>query len=318
MKPHKYHMDELSFKNWLLQEMPINLNLVGKWDDARKKVISGEAEKTHAVRYQQTKNLAFNPTADMKDVPGLNRWPSTSIKLLTSPKGRNKIVKKFKNVPEDFSVNLVIDPRVEPHKRLDQSYVQITDKGIVGEDFIRNTLLISKEEAPIYPDKINIFFMRNDGNDSMDMNAWTIAHRFGHITDYWEAGSQSNRKIGPYHEFKNSLETAFKRLLDECYGVEYRPFDEIPSLYNALGTMKSARDNRIGSMGDFISELLSQYIFQRKIKLGPMPQKLLSKKGEVIATAKKLYDLNGSFYQKEWEEACQKILDQSKGKIFVM
>src|SRR6185437_4752052 len=120
---HIIYITMNTFIEWLMLEMPIKLNLVGDWGDARKKAKSGGATDTQGSR------LTINPRGEdsftsrmrrrgigsklpsiNKSVKGIHRYPSSTILQLTSDAGREKIIRKFKNVPEGFVANFVIDP----------------------------------------------------------------------------------------------------------------------------------------------------------------------------------------------------------------
>jgi hypothetical protein len=88
--------------------MSLSINMVGDWEGAKKRVQANDLEKTNATRYKLPKNLVTAPSQDSHSIDGVNRWPSSTISLLTNPVSRDKIVKRFQNVPEDFVANMVI------------------------------------------------------------------------------------------------------------------------------------------------------------------------------------------------------------------
>jgi len=322
-------------------EMPIKLNLVGDWGDARKKAKSGGATDTQGSR------LTINPRGEdsftsrmrrrgigsklpsiNKSVKGIHRYPSSTILQLTSDAGREKIIRKFKNVPEGFVANFVIDPRTS------DSRLRLTDKGLVDEKWLRDKGF-TEQELPVYPDKINLVFMRNDGGDTIDMTAWTIAHRFGHMLGYGDQGSDGSYQQQMRAEL-NKLNSEFNRhvihVLKSCYGVEDANDSSVEYLYlvNSIMSMKSARDMRIANSSDVAPELLSQYIFKRTLFFRDLPPYVIShnpqkyyqeedpehfinKKNKCSAS----HYLN-DFAKKELNPWLQRILDDAIGKVFVM
>jgi len=315
----------MKFKQWLLQEMPLSINMVGDWKGAKKRVQAGDLEKTSAERYTIPKNL-ITSQPERHPVGGINRWPASTIGLLTNPVAKDKIVKRFQNVPEDFVANMVITPLVHQRNPL------VTDQKEVSENQLRSSLQITPEEAPVYPDKINLFFVRNDGGDTMDLGAWTIAHRFGHMLDSQDYKANTKSAL---REMYDHFEKKIFSILEESYAYKTSRYAEPGNaaalsylfLANELLTMKSARDKRIKSDNDIAGELTAQYIMQRKIKLNnKLPDKIpvqtnhwMEKVPEIIYLDRKtpaIIDLT------EWETymelVIQRILDSAKGKIYVM
>ena len=309
----------MKFKQWLLQEMPLSINMVGDWEGAKKRVKAGDLEKTSAGRYTPPKNLinyrdtSPTPEAERHPVGGINRWPDSTIGLLTNPVAKDKIVKRFQSVPEDFVANMVITPLVHQRNPL------VTDQKEVSEKQLRSSLQITPEEAPVYPDKINLFFVRNDGDDLIDLGVWTIAHRFGHMLD---SALEADQAKSALREMYDHFEKKILSILEKSYAHKARSSAELSYLFlaNELLTMKSARDKRIKSDNDIAGELTAQYIMQRKIKLNnKLPDKIpmgTSKPSYLDRKTPAIIDLT------EWETymelVIQRILDSAKGKIYVM
>lgn len=307
----------MKFKQWLLQEMPLSINMVGDWEGAKKRVKAGDLEKTSAERYTIPKNL-ITSQPERHPVGGINRWPASTIGLLTNPVAKDKIVKRFQSVPEDFVANMVITP-------LAHQFTGVTDQKEVSEKQLRSSLQITPEEAPVYPDKINLFFVRNDGGDLMDLGAWTIAHRFGHMLDSQDYSANTKSALRKMYDH---FEKKIFSILEESYAHKTSRH-ELSYLFlaNELLTMKSARDKRIKSDNDIAGELTAQYIMQRRIKLNnKLPDKIPVQTNNWMEKVPKISYLDRKtpaiIDLTEWETymelVIQRILDSAKGKIYVM
>lgn len=100
---------------------------------------------------------------------------------------------------------------------------------------------------------ITVIFGHDQGDDRMPFTPWIIAHRMMHVI--WGATRGQNP---PYRPLLQSL----SRLPNELpMGVidPLTPLD-IDTLVHALGTFRSARNERIGDVGEFIGECLAQYL----------------------------------------------------------
>jgi len=201
-------------------------------------------------------------------------------KLLTSPKGVEKIRRQWENTPYNFDMYLVNDPRINKSR--------FREVGIVNMDFVRNEMGITPEEIPD-PDRntITIIYTSNTGAERYMASGWILAHRLGH------AIARGNDYIAKmWGEFINRLRRRVASILDRVYNIDTYPkrfdfssrFDSegerkrekiLKYVAQQLGTMKSARENKIRNWFEFAYELLAQYLLTGSIKFNPLPKQLL-------------------------------------------
>jgi hypothetical protein len=109
------------------------------------------------------------------------------------------------------------------------------------------------------------------------MTAWTIAHRLGH--------SVARERI--FREYLNKvMDRQFLEIIRNVYGVnkisssrsyvaDYEP--ELKAFASAIGTMNSARSNKLRIYNEFHFETVAQWIITGKVKFNPLPRKILLK-----------------------------------------
>src|SRR5271170_7905000 len=133
----------MTFKDWLLKEMPIQVNLLGKW---------GPEDKNY-------------------------RWDKPSIGILSSPVGVQKIQQKWARLPQQFNAWMLKGPGaskyvevglVGPEFLTNELKLKIVDNPK------------TPNEIKIEPNAINVIYTQNTGAERVPMNYWIIAHRWGH------------------------------------------------------------------------------------------------------------------------------------------
>jgi hypothetical protein len=253
-------------------------------------------------------------------------------KLLTSPKGVEKIRRQWENTPYNFDMYLVNDPRVNKSR--------FREVGIVNMDFVRNEMGITPEEIPD-PDRntITIIYTSNTGAERYMASGWILAHRLGHAI---ARGNDYIAKI--WGEFINRLRRRVASILDRVYNIDTYPkrfdfssrFDSegerkrekiLKYVAQQLGTMKSARENKIRNWFEFAYELLAQYLLTGSIKFNPLPKQLLvgygpygrkqirySRDEELLEEINRDLEDFAITIQSELED----LLDAAVGSVFVM
>ena len=253
-------------------------------------------------------------------------------RLLTSPKGVEKIRQQWENTPYNFDMYLVNDPRVNKSR--------FREVGLVNMDFVRDEMGITPEEIPD-PDgnTITIIYTSNTGAERYMASGWILAHRLGH------AIARGNDYIAKmWGEFIDRLRRRVASILDRVYNIDTHPrrfdfsgrFDSegerkrekiLKYVAQQLGTMKSARENKMRSWYEFAYELLAQYLLTGSIKFNPLPKQLLlgygpygRKQTRHVRDEQLLEQINGDLedlaitIQSELEE----LLDAAVGSVFVM
>lgn len=193
--------------------------------------------------------------------------------LLTSPKSVDKIKRQWENTPYDFDLYFVNDKRVNKSE-----FREIGEKSL---EFVRDKLKITPEEIPDpSEDRITVIYTGNFGDARYMASGWILAHRFGHALNRSRDSSG-----GAWKDFTDNLLKKFTYLLKEVYGIgivsgfpyrESRIREKILKFAaQQIGTMKSARDNKLNNWYEFAYELLAQYMLTGKIQFNPLPQSII-------------------------------------------
>jgi hypothetical protein len=233
-----------NFKQWLMSEMPIQLNKTGGWGDTDKK-----------YGYQ-------------KD----------DIGILNNERGINKITLKWSKVKQNFNTWAC---------RSSKCFQQI-EVGEVDEDFVRDQLGLKivpnptqPDEIKIDPSSINYIVTNNRGAERMPLNAWTLAHRFGHAIG---AGGRRRVENVEWNYFLKELWGDVRRIAEGVYNYKLQFSGGFPmgannnaitkQLCMALGTMKSARSKTLREFFEFPYELVAQHIIEQRIRFNPLAKSL--------------------------------------------
>jgi len=196
-------------------------------------------------------------------------------KILTSPRGVEKIKRQWEKTPFDFDMYLVNDPRVNKS--------QFREVGLVDMSFVRDKMKLTADEIPD-PDgnTITIIYTSNTGAERYMSSGWILAHRLGHALARGR-GFPAEK----WQEFIKDLRKRIADILKEVYGIDVysKTYDFqgnagrdkiLKYVAQQLGTMKSARDNKMRNWYEFAYELLAQYLLTGKITFNPLPQSIIT------------------------------------------
>lgn len=252
--------------------------------------------------------------------------------IIKHPVTITKVKDFFKNTSSDFDfyfVNLT-------------GRRKFAEKGAVPESFVFDAypkgLGLKPEQlrnGVINDNNITVFFVGNSAGEKIPMTAWTMAHRFGHAI----------RREYAFVEMTNWLESSFEEVLrhynldksktsggydDTYYNNNYggrRP--DITrlvksSLFNQIGTMRSAREGKITRYFEFYYELFAQYLKDGKITLNRLKPHIRKKYGaygrEEMAYTKNIEEVNEliSGIERDFGYYAEDAISDSTGKIFIM
>ena len=146
--------------------------------------------------------------------------------------------------------------------------------GKVNKEFVQNSVGIDPNEFE--EDAITVIFVSNVGDQKVPMTPWTVAHRIGHAI----------RKEYHFQELTKWLEKSFEHILslygmksysDYSYGISLNTFLQKPkaNLFNQIGTMRSARQNKIKRYFEFYYELFAQYLNSGGIKFNKLGREII-------------------------------------------
>ena len=248
-------------------------------------------------------------------------------KILTSPRGVEKIKRQWEKTPFDFDMYLVNDPRVNKS--------QFREVGLVDMSFVRDNMKLTADEIPD-PDgnTITIIYTSNTGAERYMSSGWILAHRLGHAFARGR-GTPAEK----WQEFINNLRKRVADVLKEVYGIDVygKTYDFqgnagrdkiLKYVAQQLGTMKSARENKMRSWYEFAYELLAQYLITGNIKFNPLPRSIITgiagwghkqtrySKDEEAREAINTEELESIAL--EIEADLETILGSAIGKVFVM
>ena len=248
-------------------------------------------------------------------------------KILTSPRGVEKIKRQWEKTPFDFDMYLVNDPRVNKS--------QFREVGLVDMSFVRDNMKLTADEIPD-PDgnTITIIYTSNTGAERYMSSGWILAHRLGHALARGR-GFPAEK----WQEFIKDLRKRIADILKEVYGIDVygKTYDFqgnagrdkiLKYVAQQLGTMKSARDNKMRSWYEFAYELLAQYLLTGKITFNPLPQSIITgiagwghkqtrySKDEEAREAINTSELESIALEIEGD--LETILGSAIGKVFVM
>jgi len=198
--------------------------------------------------------------------------------------------------------------------------------------------------VPNSDDGITILFNGNYGVDKIPLTGWMMAHRVSHAVQRPEFRYQKTRRMPEYENFIRSVNNMFREIV-RPYGAgeklsRYEPWPIRENVWdrygrgermtaertyayiaNQIGTMKSARDNRIDRIGEFYHELFAQYLLTGKITFNDLPRSLVTKRGSwghedrTYARDEVWLDQANQFLQASAEEIGNRIEDVLEGMV---
>ena len=285
----------MKFKNWLLQEMPINkFQLMGQWEP--------EAKRAYGYSRQDI-GILTNPSA----VEKIHRHWSNSkndfeFYFLRSSMARKQVeVGEVK--PDWVKENLGID--IEPK----ESAITVIFTQNTGAEKIPMTAwtIAHRLGHAIRRDKIfEQYFAKEIMKDFRELlkEVYGIDKKYSYAPGGGYGGGYGNSQI------------------DE---------KDLRALAHAVGTMRSARQNNLRNFFEFVYELVAQWIITGNVKFNPLPMSLILKKrmawGRPSNDTKrsKLDDIahedwNETLrgYADKYEHYLDSVLSGLEGRIFVM
>lgn len=264
-----------------------------------------------------------DPNKPEKKLPAYG-YSKQDIGILQSPSGVEKIKKKWSNTKQNFNLIFLRSAQARKHN----------DVGKVTPEWVKENLGIDVQRDE---NAITIIFTQNLGTEKVPMTAWMIAHRLGHAIrreDIFEV------------YFLNKVIQDFREILREVYGISSREeqsyggyglypagndMKDLIALANAVGTMKSAENEKLFSFYEFIFELVAQYINTGKITFNDLPKSFILRRrfawgrpNHRMARSKEDEDSHAGWnealhnFAEEYTNYLDIIFDSLVGNIFVM
>lgn len=174
------------------------------------------------------------------------------VDLLTSEAGVRKIQQQFSKTP--FKFKFIIDS-------------------------MGGSIRFMRDRAPAYmqehgaDDVILIGYSQNITSkvNYRPMNAWTLAHRMGHVAQVNMSSLPDTAQydvFAPFGELANVFTSGGVQLngMGPAWQSAFPELGPINDLVRFLMTQKSARENRISSELDLLGELIAQFVITGSVK----------------------------------------------------
>jgi hypothetical protein len=282
---------------------------------------------------EELDEMALSAYQTIGDFEKKGQFNPVDRKLVQHPVNYTKAVKFFEKTPYDFRLFFNNRPGLRNYREQGVKSVEQIQQ-IFGKD--SEQILQNHEGA------ITIVFIGNYGTDQVMMTPWIMAHRLGHAIQatarnervpYGQAPSDPWAKAEAYffRFINNTLEEYYNKAGGgySASQVKWNLTPEYNALFNAIGTQRSSRENKINRPYEFFYEIFAQYLKDGAITLNPLPRSLdYGRKAWGRPTKfmriKQDYDDELSRQQASEEVASQltylfnSVLKQAVGKVYVM
>ena len=193
-------------------------------------------------------------------------------KLVTHPVNIQKIHTFLEQSPFDFRIYVINKPGASKY----------SEYGVMDYDTFEK--IFGKDTATkVYADAgdaITIVYVGNSGADREMFTPWLMAHRFGHAI---QAGIRYGRaKSHSWEEAEKHFFQGINKILNDVYGqsatpqfksqMDYKVEKQYNALFNAIGTMRSARTGKIKRPYEFLYECFAQYLKTGQVTFNPLPK----------------------------------------------
>lgn len=215
----------------------------------------------------------YQPLGDFNK-PGPFRGPDK--KLVPHEVNQLKTAKFLQNTPYNFRLFFSNIPGTGSYSEYGPMKPEDIQK-VFGE--YAPTILNGSQNA------VTIVFVGNKGDAKVPLTPWMMAHRFGHAIQAGVRKQWQGQHYGMWPDAEKHFFGTINRMLENFYGkssqrrggYQSMQFDLTPeynALFNAIGTQRSSRSNKIKRPYEFLYELFAQYLKDGKITLNPLPVNL--------------------------------------------
>ena len=240
---------------------------------------------TDLLREFIEKSLAEMPIQKLEKVGDFSRnrsFGKIDRAILNSEPALKKIHKQFSKTPYDFHFYMLNNKEANRRGTSDNRIPSLKEVGIVTPEFVKQHLNI---DVPETDDAITVLFNGNGGAEKVMFTGWTMAHRIGHALNRSTRDSSGMA----WKEFRDHFDNQIVTIINDAYdknlaqdrGGYVRDTgqkDKIMQMFlTAIGTFKSARDNKLRNRFEFHYELLAQFLITGTIKFNPLPRSFVTK-----------------------------------------
>lgn len=288
-------------------------------------------------RYLQLfENLNEAPIDNFELIGDFNKGSSfrkeQDRKLLMNPKAVQKIKTKWQNVEQHFNLYFINSTEAGRHKEI----------GEVDETWLKTNLPNTYPLLNLRADAVNVLFTNNSATPHEPMTAWMIAHRLGHVLSRYSTNFRG-RQMQEFTELRDIIFNHTSILLKDYnlnipdsertfnnaytrgdYSSRAKNEKILKYFYQAIGTMRSAREGEIRDEFEFTHELLAQYIISGTNKFNQLPRSFKAGKlGTYTFRGDKVdYEECNQLLQQTFVNdlayCFDNLLNSAEGKIFVM
>jgi hypothetical protein len=239
---------------------------------------SDGVDKVYYFERVAEQGLAEAPLTDFEPIgdftkPGPFRGPDK--RLVPHPVNKLKAEKFFSKTPYDirlFFSNIPGTGRYSEYGPMQHD--QLVDA--FGADHAQQIIKGSE-------DAITVVFVGNKGDAKVPLTPWIMAHRFGHAIqagvrrDKWSSWIEAEKHF--FSMVNQTLEECYGKMSSSRFGITPQSMKsdltpEYNALFNAIGTQRSSRTNKIRRPYEFLYELFAQYLKDGEINLNPLPVSL--------------------------------------------
>lgn len=184
--------------------------------------------------------------------------------MITSDMAVKRLENKFQNTPEEFYFYMVNTKEAR----------DFTEVGKVDRNWLSKNMPAVEPHIKDHEDGITVIFTNNRGDQKVVMTPWIMAHRIAHSFGRW--GSIGRRHLSQYTEAEKEIARVVDDILTENYRyIPQQYSDPIKKrFFEAIGTFKSARDNKLRADFEFLHEVFAQHIMTGGIKFNSVPDTL--------------------------------------------
>lgn len=224
----------------------------------------------------------YQPLGDFSK-PG--QFRGADKKLVPHPVNKLKTATFFEQTPYDFRIFF-------SHLSGTKNFAQ--EFGAADQEKVEYTFAkypgVAEQILQGHENAITIVFMGNSGDDKVMLTPWVMAHRLGHAIQatvskgdrprsYPGTPSMTGWKEADKYWYAKTTE-----LLRDVYSLggespSYGNFGRgfnltahASALFNAIGTQRSSRENKIKRPYEFMYEMFAQYLKTGAVKLNPLPR----------------------------------------------
>lgn len=205
-------------------------------------------------------------------------------------------------------------------------------------------------QKPQDPEAINVLFTNNKGSPRDMMTPWIMAHRMAHAisASSRKYGFAGTKYIASWDDAEREVIETVVNIFRDVYRkpnyvrigvsgsedksnkrVYYFRTNETPTLlvkfFNAIGTMRSARQGAIARVPEFMFELFAQWVNTGQIKFNPLPRHVGVRGGPWISIGHDTTDQDMEYFQGYLDNLQDtlpayfaNVLEQCKGGYLVM